>query len=92
MTDEYDLENKLTELTLSYNIKFRLTKNLISFQIQYICSYFRFMKIEKIIPDNQQDSAEDHFSQNVNTPLRDDAFLKTTKRNCNYSKTCSRYT
>ena len=35
------------------------------------------MKIEKIIPDNQQDSAEDHFSSNVNTPLRDDAFLKT---------------
>ena len=32
------------------------------------------MKIEKIIPDNQQDSAEDHFSSNVNTPLRDDAF------------------
>ena len=38
------------------------------------------MKIEKIIPDNQQDSAEDHFSSNVNTPLRDDAFLKPTKR------------
>ena len=35
------------------------------------------MKIEKIIPDNQQDSSEDHFSSNVNTPLRDDAFLKT---------------
>ena len=35
------------------------------------------MKIEKIIPDNQQDSAEDHFSSNVNTPMRDDAFLKT---------------
>ena len=35
------------------------------------------MKIEKIIPDNQQDSAEDHFSSNANTPLRDDAFFKT---------------
>ena len=35
------------------------------------------MKIEKIIPDNQQDSAEDNFSSNVNTPLRDDAFFKT---------------
>ena len=37
------------------------------------------MKIEKIIPDNQQDSAEDHFSSNVNTPLREDAFLKQTR-------------
>jgi GTP cyclohydrolase I len=35
------------------------------------------MKIEKFIEDNQTDSGEDHFSSNLNTPLRADAFEKS---------------
>ena len=32
------------------------------------------MKIEKLIPDNDTFSEEDHFSTNASTPLRKDAF------------------
>ena len=35
------------------------------------------MKIEKLIPDNITDKSEDHFSSNLKTPLRSDAFDKT---------------